>query len=134
MSKSIMEQIAEAREKAEARPATQQPAVVTRPYDPEMADAILEAALELHGSDANWAVNFAALENGGVNSKEEPGVLGAIKTERFSPEHPKAVVLYNGNRGPTGVFSGFSAEEVDAIYQAATEAYVDATVAALPAE
>jgi len=118
MSKSILEQVKEAREKVEARPAAQAPAVVTRPYDPEMADAILGATLELHGGEGSWAVNFKALENGGVNSRGEPGVLGAIKTQRFSPEHPKAVVLFNGNRGPNAVFSGFTSDEVEAVFAA----------------
>lgn len=126
MSKNIMEQIAEAREKAEAKPAASQPAVVTRPYDPAMADAILEATLELHGGEKEWAVNFKALDNGGKNAKDEPGVLGAIKTERYSSEHPKAVVLYNGNRGPNAVWSGFSTEEVDAVYGEANAAYAKA--------
>ena len=130
---SILEQIAEARGKAEAKPAAAQPAVVTRPYDPELADAILQATLDLHGGEKEWAVNFAAIENGGTNAKGEPGVMGALKTERYSPEHPKAVVLYFGNRGPKVVLSGFSEDEVNSIFEAATEAYVDATVAATPA-
>ena len=122
VSKSLMEQIAEARGKAEAKPAAAQPAVVTRPYDPELADAILQATLDLHGGEKEWAVNFAAIENGGTNAKGEPGVMGALKTERYSSEHPRAVVLYFGNRGPKAVMSGFSSDEVDAIFAQAASA------------
>lgn len=120
MSKSIAELTAEALSKVESQERPAAPAVETRSYDPTMADAIRDAVLELYGGDAEWAMNFKAIENGGKNAKGEPGVLGAIKTERFSPQHPKALVLYNGNRGPNAVFSGFSAEEVDAVYAQAS--------------
>ena len=118
---SILDQVKAAREKVEGREAPPVPAVVTRPYDPEMADAILAAAVDLYGSDKAWKVNFKGIENGGLNAKGEPGVLGAINTQKFSPEHSKNVTLYNGNSGPAGVFGGFSEADVDAIYAAAAK-------------
>lgn len=114
MSKSIVEQIAEAREKTEELERPPQPATVSEPYDPAEADTILSRVIELCGGESHWEVNFGAMKNGGKNAKGEPGVLGAVKTAKFSEYHPRALVLYNGNRGPNAVFAGFSAEEVSA--------------------
>lgn len=122
VSKSLMEQIREARESVESREAPVVPAVTTRAYDPEMADAILAATVDLYGGEKAWKVNFKGIENGGKNAKGEPGVLGALNTQKFSTEHPKNVTLYNGNGGPNGVFGGFSEADVDTIYEAAAKA------------
>jgi hypothetical protein len=120
MGLGVLEAVKAARNDVEESPAQAGPLTITRSIDLDLVDAILEAVLEQHDPDGrHFEANTAAMTKGGSTPGGSPIVPGAIKTKRRSTIGPKAVTCYNGQRGPSAVFQGFTEPEVDAVLEAA---------------
>lgn len=90
------------------------------PYDVAKIAEILEAAVELHGGESDWEINYGVMENqAGRNSKGQPRMYGALKTKEHSAFHPGNIEAYNGNRGAKLYLNGFTAEEAAQVLAAA---------------